>query len=311
MLKSIRAKVALAGASVLLLCGGSAGLGLWTATNLTGALEDSTLSSEILNNHMEADMMHDALRSDVLSAIMASDPATGIKLSEVRTETAEHADIFRKAIEANKALAANTEIHASLADVEQPLAAYIASAENIIALADRDPAAARAALTPFKRAFLDLETRMGKVSEDIQAASTGAKTRAERGAALSDILMLGAIVIGLVFSALLIVASLRMIVRPIRRLADEMRALASGRTDIDLTSARRGDEIGAVGRAVGDLQDLIVERTRSEAAEADRRRAAEEAQRADEERAREIRAPSRPGWWKPWPTAWALSARAT
>jgi len=290
VLKTIRSKVVVAGLAVLVLSGANSGLGLWTTTQLTDALGGSSRSAEILRNHMQADMMHDALRADVLSAILAADPSAGVDLASVRTETAEHVESFKQAMAANKSLAGEGAIRASLDAVEAPLEAYVLSAQQIVALADEEPEAARAALESFKQSFTDLETRMEAVSDDIEASAAEEKARADQGAGLSRILMIAALVFSLVFSLGLIVASLGIIVRPIRILASEMRALASGRTDVDLTSASRRDEIGTVGKAVGDLQALLAERSRQEAAEAERRRGEDDARRAQSQEVADLAA---------------------
>ena len=290
MLKTIQSKVVVAGFAVLVLSGANSGLGLWTATDLTDALGGSSRSAEILRNHMQADMMHDALRADVLSAILAGDPSAGVDLASVRTETAEHVESFTQAMAANKSLAGEGDIRASLDAVEGPLEAYMLSAQQIVALAAEDPEAARAALGSFKQAFTDLETRMEAVSDDIEASAAVEKAHADQGASLSRILMIGALAFSLLFSLGLILASLGTIVRPIRTLASEMRALASGRTDVDLTSAHRGDEIGNVGKAVGDLQVLLAERSREEAAEAERRRGEDDARRAQSQEVADLAA---------------------
>ncbi|WP_420478118.1 methyl-accepting chemotaxis protein [Brevundimonas sp. FT23028] len=287
MLKTIRVKVALAGLLVLLLCALSGGGGLWVTATLKTALENSGRSAEVLRNHMRADMMHDALRSDVLSAILSTDPSAGVSLDDVRAETGEHVAVFQDAVRANRALATDPEVREALSGVEAPLEAYIAAAGRIVELAGRDPDAARAGLPAFKTAFLDLEGRMEAVSEEIERVATRAERGAEAQAHMGVRLMQGAIGLGVVLSLLLIAASIRMIVMPIQGLAREMRALASGRTDVDLTSARRNDEVGAVGRAVEELQALIVERMNREAAETERRRTAEDAQRLRDEAARE------------------------
>jgi methyl-accepting chemotaxis protein len=288
MFKTIRARVAVAGVAVLVLCGASAGAGMWMTTSLGAALAESSRSSEVLRNHMQADMMHDALRSDVLSAILASDPSAGVDLADVRAETADHIESFRGAMTANRSLAADPEIRAALGEVEAPLQAYIAAAERIVGEAGSDPAAARAGLASFKQAFLDLETRMEATAGEIETVAAAAKSDADALAALGRNLMMAAVVMAVLFGLALIAAATAMVVRPIRALADEMRALASGRTDVDLTSARRNDEIGAVGRAVGDLQNLVVERMTAEAAEAERRRAVEDEQRRVAEEARAV-----------------------
>ncbi|MDP1618097.1 methyl-accepting chemotaxis protein [Phenylobacterium sp.] len=290
MLKTIRSKVVVAGLAVLVLSGANSGLGLWTTTDLTDALGGSSRSAEILRNHMQADMMHDALRADVLSAILAGDPSAGVDLDSVSAETAEHVGSFKQAMAANRSLASDGRIRESLDAVEQPLEAYILSAQQIVALAAQDPEAARAALGSFKQSFTDLEGRMEAVSDDIETSAAEEKARADQGARLSRTLMIGALVFSLLFSLGLIAASLGIIVRPIRTLASEMRALASGRTDVDLTSAHRHDEIGTVGKAVGDLQTLLAERAREEAAEAERRRDDDDARRAKSQEAADIAA---------------------
>ena len=131
MLKTIRSKVVVAGLAVLVVSGANSGLGLWTTTELTDALGGSSRSAEILRNHMQADMMHDALRADVLSAILAADPSAGVDLASVRTETAEHVESFKQAMAANKSLAGEGAIRASLDAVEAPLEAYVLSAQQI------------------------------------------------------------------------------------------------------------------------------------------------------------------------------------
>ncbi|TPW05896.1 MAG: methyl-accepting chemotaxis protein [bacterium] len=75
--------------------------------------------------------------------------------------------------------------------------------------------------------------------------------------------------------------SMRTVVAPIGVLENEMAALASGRTDVEMSSSARKDEIGAVGRSVLALQTLIIRRAEDEAEVQKAQRAqAEEAERA-------------------------------
>ena len=100
MLKTIRQKVVFAAIAVLVICGATAGCGLWVANSLAQALARSTASSTLLRNHMSADMMHDALRADVLSALASDDPSMGVSLDQVKAELGEHQAEFRRAIDA-------------------------------------------------------------------------------------------------------------------------------------------------------------------------------------------------------------------
>jgi methyl-accepting chemotaxis protein len=270
--KTIRHKVTVAGLAVLLLCGASAGTGMWMTASLSKALERSSLSSEILRNHMEADMMHDALRADVLSAILSADPQAGVDLDEVRKELGEHVEAFRAAMASNNKLATDPVTRSALAEIDAPLEAYIGAAQHIVDVAGSDPAAASAAMGDFKARFLVLETKMGETSSGIEKNAQAAAEDATAQAALGRRLMMMAMVCGCLFSIGLIVVALRMIVRPIQDLTADMLALASGRTDVALKGAKRQDEVGAIGRAVGALQDVIMARMAAETAEADRRR---------------------------------------
>ena len=283
MIKSIRNKVAAASAIVLVACSAIAGVGLWVTSTLTGALERSAASAEVLRNHMQADMMHDALRSDVLSAVLSTNPQSGIVLSDVSQELTEHSTTFKEALAANRTLARNPEVQTALADVQQPLEAYIAAAGRIVELAGRDAAAASAGMTDFKASFVDLEERMEATADVIGAAAAADKLRAEQQAALARTLMFVALATGLLIGAGLTVIGIRTIVRPIRALTDGMVALAGGRTDVVLSGLDRADEVGAIGRAVGALQTLIVTRMQEEAAAAEQQREAAEAERARNE----------------------------
>ena len=162
MLETIRQKVIGAAAMVLVICGATAGCGLWVAQSLSQALERSADSAALLRNHMSADMMHDALRSDVLSVLASSDPAMGVDLAEVQTELAEHQKLFRESIDASERRARTPALKAALASLKAPLDAYISEAGEIAELQGRDPLAAKTRLAAFKAHFDALEDAMEK-----------------------------------------------------------------------------------------------------------------------------------------------------
>src|SRR3990167_1670778 len=102
--------------------------------------------------------------------------------------------------------------------------------------------------------------------------------------------MMAAVLASLLISISLILAGSRGLVAPIRRLTGGLRAMAQGQTGVKLGEARRKDEIGDIARAVVDIQALIVARAEAEAAEAGRRRAKEEEDRAVGDQSREAAA---------------------
>ncbi len=274
-MKTINQKVAAAGVAVLVLCATIAGAGMWAARDLTGGLERATRSSQVLRNHMEADMMHDALRADVLSAILATDPSSGVSLEQVKTETTEHAEAFKQAIAANKKLAEEPAIQAALQGVEEPLAAYIASAEHIVTLAGSDPAGAKAGMAGFKAQFTALEGTMETATDTIESQALADAKQASAHAATARNGMAAMLTLGVAFAIGLILLARRTMLKPIRELTADMRQLAAGQTDIALKGAKREDEVGDIARAVREFQQVIVAKAMAEAEQAELRRMAE------------------------------------
>ncbi|WP_370689185.1 methyl-accepting chemotaxis protein [Phenylobacterium sp.] len=263
---------------------------MWATARLDRALEDTARSSAILRNHMQADMMHDALRSDVLSAILASDPAAGVNPEEVRGDLAAHSKSFRDSMARNTKLVREPATRAALARVEAPLTAYVAAAESIVDGAGRDPAAATVALADFKDRFEKLEVQMEVTSDELEKGAAKNATDAKARAALGQGVVMATLILGVLFAVGLIVATLRTVVRPIQTLATDMQALADGRTDVAIEGAKRGDEVGAIGRAVGALQQVILGQLQAEAAEADRRRQIEAEAQARQQQEQQARA---------------------
>jgi methyl-accepting chemotaxis protein len=266
MLSTIRSKVKFAGLVMVILCALGSGSGLLIAASLSGSMGDSARIAEVMRNHMQADMMHDALRADVLAAMLAAQQGQGDAMAGIKADLEEHSSSFREAIDENHKKATNAATIEALNAADEPLQQYIASARQIVNLAATDPAAAQAALPAFKGRFTDLEGRMEAISQQIGSTLKTTTARADFLAMGGIVVMALAILLSVGLSLLLIRQSMRTVVAPIGVLNDEMAALAQGRTDVELTSSGRDDEIGAVGRSVVALQALIVERARAEAA---------------------------------------------
>jgi methyl-accepting chemotaxis protein len=84
------------------------------------------------------------------------------------------------------------------------------------------------------------------------------------GHALSNLIVMGAIVIGLALLAIILWAT-RSVVRPLKGIVGGMRKLASGEFDMALPGLGRSDEIGAMAQAVEDFKLTAVEKGRREA----------------------------------------------
>ncbi|GAA0766867.1 HAMP domain-containing methyl-accepting chemotaxis protein [Actinomadura yumaensis] len=287
---TIGKKVTATGIAVLVLSVGTAGLGLKMNADLGDALDRATVSASILRNHMQADMMHDALRSDVFGALLSSDPANGVDPAEMKAGLKEHRETFEAAVAENTQLATDPELKAALQEVEAPLRTYVQAAGQMVDLAEADPAAAQRRMGEFQEQFGVLETAMGAAAEKIEAEAQSDAAAAEATAAVSRIVMIAAVIAAMLISAGLILAGVRGMVAPIRRLTDDLRALAQGRTEVKLGEAARKDEIGDIARAVVDIQALIAARVRAEADQAEQLRLKDEQGRRAEEATREATA---------------------
>jgi methyl-accepting chemotaxis protein len=150
-----------------ILIGVITGVVSYTSVKELGASQiDLLTKSRALQNHLESDMMHDALRGDVLTALLiasSNDPQVGT-MKDVEAELAEHADIFKAAIERNEKLDLEPNVRTALKSVLAPLNAYIQGAHGIVKLAAQNYTDAAAALPSFLEKFSTLEDSMGAVS---------------------------------------------------------------------------------------------------------------------------------------------------
>lgn len=290
-LNSINRAALIASASIfglVAICGLS---GLWTQNRLDSALDESDRAANLLRAHMSADMMHDALRSDVLAAITAQDADSGIALTDVRTDFAEHTNEFRSQIEEEGRLAETDAERTAIAGVNAALSAYIAKAEEVIALAERNQQAAVNELPEFFQQFRALEDEMEAVTEVITAGASATKTQAQGDATFSFWLMLSVLLASGAATIALAVLTRRHLVAPMISLTGQMTKLADGDNTVDPAEAKRTDEIGAMGRALLTFRSAALARIQAErqaeqdriAAHAAQERAREEARVTGEE----------------------------
>ena len=259
-LSTINGKAMVAGASVLALVSLSSGAGLVASYNLADNLKAATRSASVLRSHMYADMMHDALRSDVLSALRAADPASGTSMDDVREDLKTHTDGFQAAVARSKSLAVDPAARAALEAVEAPLNDYITAANTLVAAAGRDRAEAEADMPAFLEKFAALEGRMEDASTRIEAASQTAADTATRNSRMAEIVMSVMLLMGVIFSGLLIVATRRGLVKPLADITAALTRLAAGDLSITLSHTQRKDEIGAMTKALFAFRQAVADR---------------------------------------------------
>jgi methyl-accepting chemotaxis protein len=233
-------------------------IGYWGIARQTGELDAVVVTSLALRNHLEGDMMHDALRADVLSALRAARNQSAEDLKAVHADIADHATNFRERIAANQQLVLSDAIAAAFTEVGPKLDSYIKSAEDMVALADKDAAAVDAQYPDFLAAFEDLEDSLGKVSDLIEQSATAAKESADSTAKWARNILIGTIAAAVALLAMSILAMVRAICTPLNAMTGAMTELAAGNTSVEVPARDRKDEVGRMAAAMQVFKDSAV-----------------------------------------------------
>lgn len=268
MFKMLSQKALLGGVSVIALVALCGAAGLWSALNLADNLRDGQRSAKLLIEHMHADMMHDAIRADVFSALVASDQANGIDTASVSMGLREHAALIRANIANERVLGLTEEQAAVLAENDGPLEDYINSAQNVVALASTDLAAARAALPEFIGRFSALESSMRHVTEVLSAQADRNTARGEATAQTALYLVGGVITLAMLVLGFLVMATSRVLFSPLLSMTGAMSKLAAGDKSITVPELGRVDEIGKMATAVQAFKEAAMKLDAADAASA-------------------------------------------
>ena len=257
-MKNLSQKAAVGGIAVLVpivLCGA---VGMWGVFTLAGGLSEQKTSAALLRAHVHADMLHDAIHADVISALASLDARSHLKLEEATKELQEHGDAILKDLAAEKRVVSSVEEKRALQSIEEPVKAYIGSAQHVLDLARNDPAAAYSALPGFMQQFETLEGELDRVSDVYESSVKKTDDKGLREANLCALVLAAALLTSVLFLLGMFTAMRRFIVKPLQRMTDVMRGLAKGDTSIDVTGQERSDEIGLMATAVQTFKEAMV-----------------------------------------------------
>ncbi|MDB5433360.1 MAG: hypothetical protein JWP35_4476 [Caulobacter sp.] len=282
MFATIKSKVTAAGVGMLLVCGLTASAGLASAVSMNSALKAAQAAADLTRSHMHSDMMHDAVREDVLSAMLAKDPLMGSPISEAKESLNKDAAAFAKDVKTSEGLATDQGVKSALEALDAPIETYVASAHAAVDAAENNPASAAQAMPEFTRQFRFLEGAMEQASDKIEVARDAASDHARTLGEFSQWFMIAALVAAIAGSLMLIMASLRLLVKPLESLAGSMGRLAAGDTDSAIVGAGRPDEIGTMAKATESFRQAALAKIVLEAETARARLSAEEARKVAE-----------------------------
>ena len=169
-------------------------------------------------------------------------------------------------------------------DVRKLAEAYFAVIDRTIVLGSRNETDAAMTIVqeegqPARAKLTELvEARTQKIIEEMQAGAS--QLERDVGTAVTQLIVMA--VAGLLLAAVLSGAIVVFgITRPLSQLVSVLNRMAQGEIDSTIRQAARGDEIGAVGRAVEGIKTMVA---RKAAEDAERRQIAETAAAAERKR---------------------------
>ncbi|WP_041372443.1 methyl-accepting chemotaxis protein [Methylobacterium radiotolerans] len=153
---------------------------------------------------------------------------------------------------------------------------------NALGLKNNNDAAAKVLLTEASSARTKMRDFVQRRVERLNAELRQARDDAEQSVTTAKTVLIGASVAGLIgaiaLSALIVIFG---ITRPLGSLVGVLQRMARGEVDAEIREAARGDEIGAVGKAVEGIKAMVA---RKAAEEAEVKRRADEAAAAERKR---------------------------
>jgi methyl-accepting chemotaxis protein len=248
MFRSVKARAIVVSVVALAVTGAMGVTSLLVKDRLSSDLAQSTMMATAIRNHTVSDMIHDGLRSVVLNALLAKEIGTPEK--DVRDELADMTATINKVVGDNKALPLPEEARKALADIDGPLADYIASAKHMVDRAFTDRTAAVDALPDFAEKFKALESRLDQVGDQLEGASVAIRESADKFSGVAGIATVGSLAAGILVITAMMAYVLFGLVRPLGRVENAMRRLAAGEKDVETPYRNRRDELGSMSNAL-------------------------------------------------------------
>jgi methyl-accepting chemotaxis protein len=226
--------------------------GYWGVSRTGDGLQQISVTSSALRNHLEAGQMHHALRSDVLSALVADNAKDQ---AAVWSRMEEHSKKLRLALSKNKELALDPQVRAALDDAQAPLEDFIQGSQEMVKLALADRKAARAQLDTYELIFTDLEKKMSTLSDLVEKDAKDSESAGRSVAVSSRRAIAIFCLIGLVVLTITARFITRRITRSIAALVSQAKVIASGDlTGEDLVPETR-DELGELTQAINQMKN--------------------------------------------------------
>ncbi|MBK8084330.1 MAG: hypothetical protein IPK28_11295 [Devosia sp.] len=180
---------------------------------------------------------------------------------EAQAEVAEYGDAMRQAIASQADLELPQDVRDRLAEVAEPLDAYLKSAEHIVtAVANGNLGGAKASIGGFDQAFKALEDRMSAVSDAIEAANDRVIAGSQSTSDISDFASWGGFAMVVLVAIATLVLSNILFLRPLAGLTGGFSRLSSGDLDVELSGKPLISEMASLAEVLSDFRAVLLER---------------------------------------------------
>jgi methyl-accepting chemotaxis protein len=260
LLMKLQTQILALGLAGALLAGAVGGIGMVATAALSGSIDDVVGSGQALQQSQMADMMHDAIRGDVQQALLGAVENKPAAIDEAGKDLQEHAAVLADALTKLRTLPLSADSASNLSDA-QPLAErYVSAARASIQAAQVNAASAQARMPDFLQAFGELETRMAKLSESIDAnsESINASAAASVDHTRWQIGMALALAFAILVAAALMLA--RRMTGPMHHAVDLAERLAEGDLRSRVTPAGNDETVRlmvAMARMQGNIAGIV------------------------------------------------------
>jgi len=213
-----------AGAALVGLAGG---IGIVAADGMATNIGDAVLAAQSLQASQTADMMHDAIRGDAQRALVGAMEHKADEIQAANAGIDDHAQTLNDALKRIGELPMDDDSRAALTETIPVVEAYVRNAKGMITDAAQGVEAANTHQAALTAAFDDLENRLAKVSELLEANTTRQAEAAHAGVdrtqwaiGLAMLLATAVLVTGALWLSRRLAGDLGLAVKAADRLAD-------------------------------------------------------------------------------------------
>lgn len=229
----------------------------WADNKKLNQIKIMRIIANVTHRHMEADMMHDAMRSDAFAVLLALKENDTNALESAKTDLESHYENFKKNLEENKAEQLPEEIK-SLFDV-----AFIALEDyykSVSALLNSNEQNLYSLRKSFEEKFESMEKENGLISDKISEWVQIEEDNSIKDSASLKIYSLFLSSLAIILSLFVPFYAWRAIFAPQSKMIKVMQEIAAEKTDIEIPSLEKQDEIGDMARAIRVFKENAIEK---------------------------------------------------